>query len=53
MADRIGNTKFILESYENFKNLVIALDSEKLLIVTFEKEGGQKNIVERVQSMIG
>ena len=52
MADKIGNAKFILESYENFKKLVIALDSEKLLIVTFEKEGGQKDIVERIQSAI-
>jgi len=52
MADKIGNAKFILESYENFKKLVIALSAERLLIVTFEKEGGQKDIVERIQSVI-
>ena len=53
MTDKIGNAKFILESYENFKKLVIALSAERLLIVTFEKEGGQRDIVERIQSVIG
>jgi len=52
MKDKIGNAKFILESYENFKKLVIALSPERLLIVTFEREGGQKDIVEQIQSMI-
>ena len=52
MKDKIGNAKFILESYENFKKLVIALGPEKLLIMTFDKEGGQKDIVERIQSVI-
>jgi len=53
MKDKIGNAKFILESYENFKKLVIALDPERLLIMTFDKEGGQKDIIERIQSVIG
>jgi len=52
MKDNIGNAKFILESYENFKKLVIALDPERLLIMTFDKEGGQRDIVERIQSAI-
>ena len=52
MKDKIGNAKFILESYEHFKKLVIALDPERLLIMTFDKEGGQKDIVERIQSVI-
>jgi len=52
MKDKIGNAKFILESYENFKKLVIALSPERLLIMTFDKEGGQKDIIERIQSVI-
>ena len=52
MKDKIGNAKFILESYENFKKLVIALEPERLLIMTFDKDGGQKDIVERIQSAI-
>ena len=52
MKDQIGNAKFILESYENFKKLVIALSADRILIVTFEKEGGQRDIVERIQSAI-
>ena len=52
MKDKIGNAKFILESYENFKKLVIALGPERLLIMTFDKEGGQKDIIERIQSVI-
>jgi len=52
MIDKIGNANFILESYENFKKLVIALSQDRLLVVTFEKEGGKRGIVDQIQSII-
>ena len=51
-APKIGKGKYVLAVYENLRRLTLPLGSNHMLLVTWGTDGGQADIIERIQNML-
>jgi len=51
-APKIGKGKYVLAVYENLRRLTLPLGDSHMLLVTWGIDGGQADIIERIQNML-
>jgi hypothetical protein len=51
-APKIGKGKYVLAVYENLRRLTLPLGTDHILLVTWGIDGGQADIIERIQNIL-
>ena len=51
-APKIGKGKYVLAVYENLRRLTLPLGSNHMLLLTWGTDGGQADIIERIQNLL-
>jgi len=51
-APKIGKGKYVLAVYENLRRLTLPLGTDHMLLVTWGIDGGQADIIERIQNIL-
>ena len=52
ISEKIGNTNYILQVYDNLIRAIFPFGSEMLLIVTLDNASNPNNIVKRIQTIL-
>ena len=52
MVEFLGNSKYVLAVYDNVRRITIPINNDYLLLVVVDNRGGQKDVVDRVLSIL-
>jgi hypothetical protein len=48
----LGKNRYVIAVYDNVRRFTIPIDDEHLMLVTLDNKGGQKDMIERILSIL-
>lgn len=48
----LGKTRYVIAVYDNVRRFTVPIDDEHLMLVTLDNRGGQKDMIERILSIL-
>lgn len=51
-ATFLGKTRYVIAVYDNVRRFTVPIDDEHLMLVTLDNKGGQKDMIERILSIL-
>ncbi|PIN82153.1 MAG: hypothetical protein COV65_07955, partial [Nitrosopumilales archaeon CG11_big_fil_rev_8_21_14_0_20_33_24] len=51
-AKFLGKNRYVVAVYDNVRRFTVPIDDEHLMLVTLDNKGGQKDMIERILSIL-